>query len=65
LLARLRAEGPRSLKVCTLIDKKRHREVDVVPDYTGIVCDDGFLVGYGLDLDEEYRQMPAIYEVVR
>ncbi len=63
LLARLRAEGPRSLKVCTLIDKKGHRKADVVPDYAGIVCEDGFLVGYGLDLDEQYRQLPAIYEV--
>lgn len=65
LLARLRAEGPRSLKVCALIDKKQHRKVDAVPDYTGIVCDDGFLVGYGLDLDEQYRQLPAIYEIIQ
>ncbi len=63
LLARLHAEGPLSLKVCTLIDKKGHRKVDVIPDYAGIVCEDGFLVGYGLDLDEQYRQLPAIYEV--
>lgn len=65
LLARLRAEGPRSLKVCTLIDKKGHRKVDVVPDYAGIVCDEGFLVGYGLDLDEQYRQLPEIYEIIQ
>ncbi len=63
LLARLRAEQPRSLKVCTLIDKKRHRATEIIPDYTGIVSDSGFLVGYGLDLDEQYRQLPAIYEL--
>ncbi len=65
LLERLRAEGPRSIKVCTLIDKKGQRKVDIVPDYVGIACEDGFLVGYGLDLDEEFRQLPAIYEVIR
>jgi hypoxanthine phosphoribosyltransferase len=64
LLERLQSEQPRSIRVCTLLDKKGHREVDIVPDYTGIVCENGFLVGYGLDLDEQYRQLPAIYEVI-
>ncbi len=65
LLERLQAASPRSIKVCTLIDKKGHRKVEIVPDYAGIVCEDGFLVGYGLDLDDQFRQLPAIYEVIR
>ncbi len=60
----LRQRGVRSLRVCTLIDKKRHRAAEVTPDYLGISCDDGFLVGYGLDLDERLRELPAIYEVI-
>ncbi|KAF0215255.1 MAG: hypoxanthine [Geobacteraceae bacterium] len=64
LLESLRSRGPKSLKVCTLIDKRERRRVDVSADYVGIVCDRGFLVGYGLDLDESRRELPAIYEVV-
>lgn len=64
LLQRLRQEGPRSLRVCALIDKQGRRRVAVSPDYAGIVCEDGFLVGYGLDLDERCRELPGIYEVV-
>jgi hypoxanthine phosphoribosyltransferase len=63
LLEELRARGPRSLKVCTLIDKRINRKTSFVPDYAGIVCEDGFLVGYGLDLNEKYRQLPALYEI--
>ncbi|HEY6873989.1 MAG TPA: hypoxanthine phosphoribosyltransferase [Geobacteraceae bacterium] len=63
LLAHLSRMGPESLKVCTLIDKRGRRRVDVTPDYAGIVCDDRFLVGYGLDLDERCRELPAIYEI--
>lgn len=62
LLEHLAGRGPKSLRVCTLIDKRGRRRADVSSDYTGIVCDDGFLVGYGLDLDERCRELPAIYE---
>ena len=54
---------PRSLKVCTLIDKRGRREVEVNADYVGITMDDGFIVGYGLDHDERYRNLPDIYRV--
>lgn len=64
LLENLRNKGPKSLKVCTLIDKRERRRVEVAADYVGIVCERGFLVGYGLDLDESRRELPAIYEVV-
>ena len=54
---------PRSLKVCTLIDKRGRREVEINADYVGITMDDGFIVGYGLDHDERYRNLPDIYRV--
>lgn len=60
----LRQREARSVKVCALIDKTKHRIADIAPDYTGISCAGGFLVGYGLDLDERYRELPSIYEVV-
>lgn len=64
LLKSLRSRGPQSLKVCTLIDKRERRRIHLSADYAGITCDRGFLVGYGLDLDESRRELPAIYEVV-
>jgi hypoxanthine phosphoribosyltransferase len=54
---------PRSLKICTLIDKRGRREVEIDADYVGISMDDGFIVGYGLDHDERYRNLPDIYLV--
>jgi hypoxanthine phosphoribosyltransferase len=59
----LRQRGVKSLGVCALIDKKQRRQVDITPDYVGISCAGGFLVGYGLDLDERMRELPAIYEI--
>jgi hypoxanthine phosphoribosyltransferase len=64
LLRHLAGRGPKSLKVCSLIDKRERRRIAVTVDYTGIVCNRGFLVGYGLDLDERCRELEAIYEVV-
>lgn len=63
LLRHLADKGPESLKVCTLIDKRERRRIAVSADYAGIVCNAGFLVGYGLDLDERCREFDAIYEV--
>ncbi len=64
LLQDLGQRGPASLKVCTLIDNRKRRSHPIEPDYVGIsdVC--GFLVGYGLDMDQRYRELPALYEVV-
>ena len=56
--------GAKRLGVCTLIDKQQHRRVELTPEFTGISCCGGFLVGYGLDLDERMRELPAIYEVI-
>ena len=61
LYHRLMQQEPRSLKICTLIDKRARREVEIEPDYAGLVMDDGFIVGYGLDYDERYRNLPEIY----
>jgi hypoxanthine phosphoribosyltransferase len=63
---RLRSAEPASVKVCTLIDKKicRHPESNVEPDYVGINADEEFLVGYGLDHGEQYRNLPDIYQLV-
>lgn len=63
LYHRLLQRGPRSVKVCTLIDKRHRRETTIEPDYVGITMDDGFIVGYGLDYDERYRNLPDIYLV--
>lgn len=64
LVRDLQQKAPASLKICTLIDNRKRRTHPIEPDYTGIrdVC--GFLVGYGLDMDQRYRELPAIYEVV-
>lgn len=58
---RLRSMNPRSLRCCTLIDKKERRKTDFQADYVGFVMDRGFIVGYGLDYDEQYRCLPDIY----
>lgn len=54
---------PRSLKICTLIDKKARRETSIQADYVGITLEDGFIVGYGLDFDERYRNLSDIFLV--
>lgn len=63
LYNKLLLQQPRSLKICTLIDKRARREVDIEADYIGITMDDGFIIGYGLDQDERYRNLPDIYLV--
>ena len=54
-----------SVRVCTLLDKRSRREVPFEPDYAGKIVDDVFIVGYGLDVSEEYRCLPEIYYVTR
>ncbi len=51
---------PRSLKICTFLDKKERREVDVPIDYVGFEIPNKFVVGYGLDYDNKYRNLPYI-----
>jgi len=56
----LMARKPATLRVCTLLDKASRREVDIPIAYTGFVIDDKFVFGYGLDLDEKFRNLPFI-----
>ncbi len=56
----LRAREPASLKICTLLDKYERREVEVALDYVGFHIPNEFVFGYGLDLDELYRNLPFI-----
>ena len=56
----LNQRGPASLAVCTLLDKPERRVVDVNVDYSGFNIPDEFVVGYGLDYDQKYRNLPYI-----
>lgn len=56
----LLGRNPKSLKVCTLLDKKDGRRTEVDVDYVGFEVDDIFIVGYGLDYDQRYRNLPYI-----
>lgn len=60
LKANLIARNPLSVKVVTLLDKASRRQVDVYPDYNGFSIPDEFVVGYGLDFNEEYRNLPYV-----
>jgi len=59
----IKQRNPGSLKLCTLIDKHERRLKTVRIDYTGFSVEEGFLVGYGLDQDEKYRNLPGIYSI--
>ena len=56
----LQARGPASLKICTLLNKYERREIDVALDYVGFDIPNEFVFGYGLDVDEFYRNLPFI-----
>ena len=59
----LEKEGPKSIRFCALIDKKERRQVPINVDYTGFRVAEGFIVGYGLDFNEQYRNLPALYHL--
>jgi hypoxanthine phosphoribosyltransferase len=56
----LRTREPKELRVCVLLDKKERREVDVRVDYVGFDVPDKYIFGYGIDIDEHYRNLPFI-----
>ena len=56
----LLSKNPNSLKICTLVNKPSRRIVDVPIDYNGFDIEDKFIVGYGFDIDGDYRNMPYI-----
>lgn len=59
----LGARHARSLKICTLLDKPQRRKVEVVADYVGFTIEDKFIVGYGIDCKEQFRNIPYIAAV--
>ncbi|WP_099204806.1 hypoxanthine phosphoribosyltransferase [Scatolibacter rhodanostii] len=60
LLEIIRSRNPKSIQLCTLFDKPERREVDVDVNYIGAKIPDEFIVGYGLDFDEKYRNLPFV-----
>ena len=56
----LRARKPASIRICTLLDKPERRSKPIAADYVGFSIPDAFVVGYGLDYDEKYRNLPYI-----
>lgn len=54
-------KGPKSIKTCVLLDKPSRREVDIRPDYVGFTIPDVFIVGYGLNYGDFYRNIPYIF----
>ena len=60
LVKALNTRKPKSLKLCTLLDKPERRTSDIKVDYIGYVIEDKFIVGYGIDYNEKYRNLPYI-----
>ena len=56
----LMGRKPKSLRICTLLDKPERRDADITPDYVGFEVENKFIVGYGLDCDQKYRNLPYI-----
>jgi len=56
---------PKSLRICALLDKKARRQAEIEGDYVGFTIEDGFVVGYGIDFAEMYRNLPDIYVVTQ
>ena len=63
LLRHLKSYHPRTLRVCTLIDKQERRQSSIRIDYACHQVQEGFLVGYGLDYNEQYRHLPELYHL--
>ena len=60
----LKAKSPKSLRTCVMFDKPKNRRVSVKIDYRGLTCPDCFVLGYGLDYGEKYRNLPELYRLV-
>ena len=56
----LELREPKSVKICTFLDKPERRKADIAADYTGAQVPDEFVVGYGLDYDEKYRNLSYV-----
>ena len=64
LLGQFAARKARSLRLAALVDKNERREIDVHVDFAGFKLTQGFIVGYGLDYAEHYRNLPAVFEII-
>ena len=60
LVPMLKLRRPNSVRLCTILSKPSRRKVDIEPDYCGFEVPDEFVVGYGLDYDEKYRNLPYV-----
>ncbi|HIX16723.1 MAG TPA: hypoxanthine phosphoribosyltransferase [Candidatus Gemmiger faecavium] len=60
LMPMLQMRNPRSVKICSILSKPSRRKADIEPDYMGFEVPDEFVVGYGLDYDEKYRNLPYV-----
>lgn len=60
LKAMLLKRNPKTFRICTLLDKPERRETEIEPDYVGTVIPDEFVVGYGLDYNENFRELPYL-----
>ena len=60
LVPMLKMRNPNSVKICTILDKPSRRKANIQPDYKGFQVPDEFVVGYGLDYDEKYRNLPYV-----
>jgi len=63
LASHFSAQGAASVRICSLIDKPERRKHSITIDYAGFAISQGFLIGYGLDYNEKYRNLPAIYHL--
>ncbi len=60
IIEMLRTRNPKSIRICTFLDKPERRVADIKADYVGTAVPDAFVVGYGLDYDERYRNLPYL-----
>ena len=60
----LKEKNPKSIKICSFLDKKERREADITADYVGFDIPCGFGIGYGLDYAEKYREFPFLAEII-
>ena len=60
LVPMLKMRNPESVRICAILDKPSRRKADIQPDYKGFEVPDEFVVGYGLDYDEKYRNLPFV-----